>query len=221
MNVKRLLIVPLSSIFSASCSLFGVHNIEQPSYEVLLKEGKKEIRKYQSHIVAKTTVTGTFKDSQREGFRILARYIFGDNKSQQKIDMTAPVLQKPEKVSEKIEMTAPVLFSPHAGENKEEIKSWTMTFMMPSNYTLESLPQPNDKRIQLGRMKERFMAAYVFSGFWSESKNRDKAQKLSEWLSTLKEYEIISQPSFAGYNPPWTIPFLRRNEILIEIKPLE
>ncbi len=196
-------------LLSAGCSLFGKGSEEQPSYKIVVKQENKEIRQYDSYIIAKTTVSGSFKDAQSEGFRILAGYIFGKNKSKQKIAMTAPVVQKSE--SEKISMTAPVVISPN------ENKTWTMTFSMPSKFTLETLPEPSDERVEIEKVEGKLVAALTFSGFWNESKNEKKALELTEWLKNYQEYQLISAPMFAGYNPPWTLPFLRRNEMLIEL----
>lgn len=197
-------------LLAAGCSLFGKGSEEQPSYKVVAKQENKEIRKYDSYIIAKTTVSGSFKDAQSEGFRILAGYIFGKNKSQQKIAMTAPVVQKSE--SEKISMTAPVVISPN------ENKTWTMTFSMPSKFTLETLPVPTDERVKLEKVNGKLVAALTFTGFWNESKNAEKALELTEWMKGFQEYQLASPPMFAGYNPPWTLPFLRRNEMLIELR---
>ncbi len=198
------------AILAAGCSLFGVGSEEQPNYKILAKEDNKEIRQYDSYIIAKTTVAGSFKDAQSKGFRILAGYIFGKNKSQQKIAMTAPVVQKSE--SEKISMTAPVVISPN------ENKTWTMTFSMPSKFTLETLPVPTDERVKIEKVQGKLVAALTFSGFWNESINAKKSQELTDWMKGYKEYQFSSAPMFAGYNPPWTLPFLRRNEMLIELK---
>ncbi len=200
-------------LLSAGCSIFGKGSEEQPSYKIVAKQDNKEIRKYDSYIIAKTTVSGSFKDAQSEGFRILASYIFGKNKSQQKISMTAPVVQKSE--SEKISMTAPVVISPNQN------KTWTMTFSMPSKFTLETLPLPIDERVKLEKVEEKLIAALTFSGFWNESKNSEKALELTKWLKDYEEYKITSSAMFAGYNPPWTLPFLRRNEMLIELKQID
>jgi hypothetical protein len=208
--LPKLVLGTLMGLLTAGCSLFGKGSEEQPSYQVIQKQENKEIRKYNSHIIAKTTISGSFKDAQSEGFRILAGYIFGKNKSQQKIAMTAPVVQKSE--SEKISMTAPVVIA------SNENKSWTMTFSMPSQFTIETLPVPTDKRVQIEKIEERFVAAITFSGFWGESKNAEEANKLKKWMKGNQEYELISEAMFAGYNPPWTLPFLRRNEMLIELR---
>jgi len=200
----------LMTFLGAGCSLFGVGSEEQPRYKIVVKEANKEIRKYDSYIIAKTTISGSFKDAQSQGFRILAGYIFGKNKSNKKIAMTAPVVQKPE--TEKISMTAPVVIYP------TEKKTWTMTFSMPSKYTLETLPTPTDERIKIEKVEERFVGALTFSGLWNESINAKNAQELTKWIKGFKDYELTSQPMFAGYNPPWTLPFLRRNEMLIELE---
>ncbi len=197
-------------LLTAGCSLFGKGSEERPIYKVIVKQDNKEIRKYESYIIAKTTVSGSFKDAQSEGFRILAGYIFGKNKSRQKIAMTAPVVQRSE--SEKISMTAPVVIAP--GENK----TWTMTFSMPSQFTLDTLPVPTDERVKIEKVEGKLVAALTFSGLWGESKNAEKGRELTEWMKSYQGYELTSEPMFAGYNPPWTLPFLRRNEMLIELR---
>ncbi len=195
---------------SAACSLFGHGSEEQPRYQVVMKTEDKEIRKYESTIVAKTTIQGSFKEAQSQGFNLLAGYIFGKNKAQKKIAMTAPVVQKAE--SEKIAMTAPVVMKP------SDNQSWTMTFSMPSSFTLETLPTPTDARVVIEKIEPRYVAAIRFTGFWGEEKNAQKAHALKEWLKTQPEYKVASEAMFAGYNPPWTLPFLRRNEMLIELR---
>ena len=109
-------------------------------------------------------------------------------------------------------MTAPVLIAPN------ENKSWTMSFSMPSQFTMETLPEPTDNRIKIEKVDIRLFAAITYSGFWDESRNAQEALKLLKWMEGHDEYEIISQAMFAGYNPPWTLPFLRRNEMLVELK---
>jgi hypothetical protein len=201
------------TLLIAGCSLFGAGSEEEPRYTVVLKENDKEIRKYESYIVAKTTIQGSFKEAQSQGFKILAGYIFGKNTSQKKIAMTAPVVQKAE--SEKIAMTAPVVIKP------SDNQSWTMTFSMPSSFTLDTLPTPTDSRVVLEKVEARYVAAITFSGFWGEEKNAQKALALSEWLKTHPKYLALSAGMFAGYNPPWTLPFLRRNEMLMEVRVTE
>jgi hypothetical protein len=201
----------LLAIFNSGCSVFGIRNYETLKYEVILKEGNKEIRYYESYNVAKTTVKGEFKEAQSAAFRILAGYIFGDNEKKQKIAMTAPVLQEPTPRSEKIPMTAPVIQRP-----SEE--GWVMSFMMPSVYKMEDLPTPKDKKVGLETVPVRYVAVIRYTWIGNERRNERKANELQKWIASLKGYELISPPMYAGYDPPWTFPFFRRNEMMIEVK---
>ncbi len=203
---KITLILP---ILMTSCSFFGIQNGEGPKYEVLVKEGHFEIRKYESYIIAKTTVKGSFDDSSGEAFRILAGYIFGKNKGKMKIAMTSPV--EVEQKSVKIAMTSPVEMS-QAGD------SYTMAFSMPSQYTMETLPKALDNRIVFKQVESRIVASHRYSWFSSQKKNNKKAKKLREWLKKNSQYKASKDYTYAGYNPPWTIPFLRRNEVHIELQ---
>jgi hypothetical protein len=204
------LLIMLSAILSAGCSVFGIRSEENPNYQLILKEENKEIRYYDSYIVAKTTVKGEFKEAQGEAFRILAGYIFGGNEKKQEIAMTAPVVQKPAVEGEKIPMTAPVMQIP-----SEE--GWVMTFMMPSRYRMEDLPGPKDKRVSFETVPARHVAAIRYTWSGSKSRNERKANELQDWLAGQKEFKAISAPAYAGYDPPWTLPFLRRNEMMIEL----
>ena len=212
--MEKIILIGILMLLSTGCSLFGIRNEESPKYEVLTKKDNMEIRQYFPYIVATTQVDGSFKESQTKGFRILAGYIFGDSEKDSKISMTAPVVMNPQKSKfEKIAMTAPVIQSPTSS-------GWEMSFMMPSKYTkLEELPKPKDNRIQLKQVPEKLVAVIQFTGFWSEDKNQKMSAQLKTWLSELAKYNELTEPMFAGYNPPWTLPFLRRNEMMIEVKP--
>lgn len=215
MNIYKLSrngLLMLLALLQAGCSVFGIRTEETPKYEVLFKQDDKEIRAYSSYIVARTQVKGEFKEAQNEAFRILAGYIFGKNEQKQKISMTAPVVQEASAQSEKIAMTAPVVMqAPSAA-------GWEMTFMMPSKYKISDLPRPKDERIQFEEIPAQTIAVIRYSGFGSESTNNKKAQELQSWITEQKKYEAVSGPSWAGYDPPWTIPFLRRNEMMITLK---
>ncbi len=204
------LIMSLSIIF-LGCSVFGVRSAPTPDYQVLVEDKDKQIREYDEYIVAKTTVSeSNYDDAQNKAFRRLADYIFGKNKTNTEMKMTTPVTQK-NNSSETLEMTAPVLQS--EGEN-----SRTMSFIMPKEYTMESLPAPKDSRIEFEKVPKRTMAAIRYT--WSENKERNqkKAQELLDWLKKQPKYKQVASPVYAGYDPPWTLPFLRRNEMLIEVK---
>ena len=126
------------TVLITSCSVFGVGKIEEPNYDVVLEEDNFQVRKYPEILVAQTTTTGVYKETSSKGFKRLAGYIFGDNVDKEKIAMTAPVLQ--ENKSEKIAMTAPVY-------QQQEASNWTMTFVLPSEYTLETAPTPIDDKV--------------------------------------------------------------------------
>ena len=211
MKMKNISFIALTALICSSCSLFGIGDEEQPKYKVLISDDNKEIREYSPLLIAKTTVSGSFKEAQKEGFRILAGFIFGKNKSQEKIEMTSPVTQGPK--SEKISMTAPVILAENPGQ------SWTMTFTMPSQYTQETLPSPDDSTIVIEKVEKKVYAVLRFTGFWGEERNRSKGIELTNWISEQDGYEAISEPLFAGYNPPWTLPFFRRNEMMVELRP--
>ena len=212
-RLVSLLSLILITAWQASCSVVGIHSEEQPNYRVIETDDNKEIRQYQAYIVAKTQVQGEYRQAQRQAFRILAAYIFGENENQQDIAMTAPVTQRPAATSESIAMTAPVLQS---GQGQQ----WSMSFMMPAKYTLDSLPVPKNEQIRFERIPARLMASIQYSWYGSEERNQAMAEQLQQWLETKQQYKPVTAPVYAGYDPPWTIPFFRTNEILIEIEPL-
>jgi hypothetical protein len=194
--------------------LLGIGNvmaIEEPKYSVTEKTNNFEIRAYNAMVVAETLVEGSLDQASSAGFRRIADYIFGNNTTQngtsEKISMTAPVTLEPK--NEKISMTAPVSMAQDAGK-------WRIYFVMPSKYTLETLPTPNNKAVTLRALPARNFAVLCFSGLAGEEKTAKKTEELLGWLKT-KNIQPIGAPELARYNPPWTLPFLRRNEILVQI----
>jgi len=182
--------------------------IEKAKYTVLEKEDGFEIRKYDPQIVAETFVEGDLEKAGNEGFRRLYDYISGENTKKQSISMTAPVSQ--ETGSKKIAMTAPV---------KQEMKDnrWRITFLMPAEYTLETLPEPNDTRIRLTEESGRLMAAVKYSGTWSEEGYQENRALLEEYIQK-RGLTKTGEPVWARYDPPFMPWFLRRNEVLIPIE---
>lgn len=180
---------------------------ETPKYTVIKQQNGIEIRHYPATIQAEVAVgEKQYQPAIEKGFDILARYIFGNNLSKQKIEMTTPVQASR---SEKIAMTTPVTVS---GES-----SFSVAFIMPSAYTLETLPQPKDDRVQTKLVPERSLAAIRFSGTFRQDTIQNNKQRLRQWLA---EQEIETEGDFivAGYNPPWVPGFLARNEVLIQIR---
>jgi len=182
--------------------------IEKAKYSVLEKEDGFEIRKYDPQIVAETFVEGDLEKAGNEGFRRLYAYISGENTTKQSISMTAPVSQ--ETGSKKIAMTAPV-----KQEKKEN--RWRITFLMPAEYTLETLPRPNDTRVRLTEESDRLMVAVKYSGTWSEEGYEENRALLEEYIQK-RGLTKTGEPVWARYDPPFMPWFLRRNEVLIPIE---
>jgi hypothetical protein len=181
--------------------------IEEAKYEVIQIDNKFEIRNYETHILAETLVEGNLEDAGSEGFKRLFRYISGDNRSGDKVTMTAPVSQQP--TGEMIKMTAPV------GQQRLE-ESWVVSFMMPGSYTLETLPEPEDPKVTLRQVPARRMAAVRYSGFWGEKRYLRYKMELESWIERMG-LTIVGDAIWARYNPPFMPWFLRRNEVLIPV----
>jgi len=188
--------------------------LEQPRYDIVKKYKGFELRRYAPYLAAETEVTAEFDRAGNQAFRILFRYISGDNRGKEKIAMTAPVNQAPKNpAGEKISMTAPVIQQPaEPGKN-----TYLISFVMPSKYTLDSLPEPLDPRVRFRRVNARLMAALTYSGTWSMERYR---RKEAELVKTVTEagLSIIGEPVFARYDPPFMPWFLKRNEVLVEVK---
>jgi hypothetical protein len=181
---------------------------EQPPSRVLEQEGPFELRRIGPHVVAETLVDGDFDDVGNEGFRRLAAYIGGANRSRQEISMTAPVSQAA--ASEKIAMTAPV-GQERAGDR------YRITFLMPAKYTLETLPEPTDARIALRAEPARSVAVIRYSGSWSRARYQEHEARLRGWIAQ-RGLEPQGEPVWARYDPPFAPWFMRRNEIIIEVR---
>jgi hypothetical protein len=186
--------------------------IEEPKYSVVKKDEDIELRLYEPYIVAETVVdTSDYDAASNEGFKRLAGYIFGANNKQQKISMTSPVAtEQSQKIAQKIAMTAPV-------QTEKQGTSLRITFMMPSEFTLETLPIPNDSRIVFRQVPAKKAAAIKFSGRWT-TENFDKhTNELMKWIEK-QELKICGTTVVARYNPPFIPSFFRHNEIIIPVE---
>lgn len=184
--------------------------IESPKYEVKSREHKFEIRQYQEYIVAEVEIDEDYDRALSRGFSILADYIFGNNKVKAHIAMTVPVTETPLSKSEKIEMTTPVLASASIeGKNK-------VSFMMPSKYTIDTLPEPNNKAITFNKIEKYDAAIIRFSGYLNKKTALKKQDELKIWLNT-KNLTPKSAFVSAQYNPPWIPGPFRRNEIIVKV----
>ena len=202
--VKRLLLGLITVLFTEYSMA-----IEEPTYTVIEATEVFELRAYEPMIVAETRVSGTLDEASRAGFKIIAGYIFGDNTSSSsvndKISMTAPVSMQLQ--PEKINMTAPVSMQQNDGQ-------WLVHFVMPEKYTLDTLPTPNNPAVKLRELPAHNYAVIRFSGFTGAIKVDKKITELMTWLRD-KGIKPISEPEMARYNAPWSLPFMRRNEIMV------
>ena len=182
---------------------------EEPAYTVTEQSGDFELRRYDPMIVAETLVSGSMDEASGSGFRLIADYIFGNNTvpngGNGKISMTAPVTMAAQ--SEEISMTAPVSMKRLSGK-------WRLHFVMPREYTLDTLPRPNNPAVTLREVPATDYAVIRFSGLAGEGKVASKTAALEAWMAE-RGLEALGSPELARYNPPWTLPFLRRNEVMI------
>ena len=179
--------------FFFSCQVMA---IEEPEFKILVDEGELEIRFYDEYLVAETAVEGSFDAASRKGFRRVAGYIFGEN--------TNSIGQ-----SEKIQMTAPVTVKP-------DNEGWVLHFVMPRNYDMSQLPVPNNSSISLKKIEAHLAAVIIFSGFTTDAKIQNKTEELKVWLEK-QNFKIVGPQQIARYNDPFTLPWLRRNEIIFKV----
>ena len=174
--------------------------IEEPAYEVTAKIGDIELREYAPYVVAEVLITGSATEAGNKAFRILASYIFGTNKGEKKLAMTAPVTQSAAPM--KLEMAAPVIQSAAPG-------GYLVQFVLPRGVTLDTAPEPIDQRIVLRQVQPMRVAVIRYSGFWSDSNYNRHLAQLEE---TLRKAGVrwAGEPIYSRYNPPFTPWFLRR-----------
>ena len=183
---------------------------EEPDFSLVYKENNFEIREYAPKIIAQVKIIGNFDEASSEGFRALADFIFGNNtidNESEKISMTAPVITEP--TSEKIPMTTPILA-------EEKNNQWLISFVMPKKYTLKTLPRPKNPEVMLTTLPKEKFAVIVFSGLVRESSYDEKVKLLHNFIEKNK-LKTSGSVQIARYNPPWTLPFFRRNELMIKL----
>lgn len=199
-------------VFSFLLYALPVMAIEEPDYEVLKSDDNIEIRRYAPRVIAQTTINGSMKNATRSGFKVIADYIFGNNQNtdglQENIAMTAPVTLLP---------VSPSLDMGNASSLNQPSHNWQLYFFMPRHYSLAALPIPNSSAVTIRELPIEYYAAITFSGLVDEKKVAKKTQRLKQWLAD-QQIQVGGKAHLARYNPPWTLPFLRRNEILLAIK---
>lgn len=203
--MRWILAMTLAAGLSAPAEADMYNGNETPDYTVESTEGAVEIRSYPPHIAAEVTVSGSRDAAINAGFRVLAGYIFGGNEAKAKVAMTTPVTQ-----SQKIAMTTPVT-------QAETDQGWTVQFMMPSEYTLETLPKPKDSRIRIVTTDPVRMVVLRFSGIPTTAALAKRTDELRE-LAKAKGLTVSGAPQFMFYDPPFRMPWNRRNEVAFAIR---
>ena len=209
----------ISFLFSFLC-IGNVMAIEEPKYEIIQKDGAFEIRKYAPILIAETIVEGDMDEASNKGFRLIADFIFGNNlavdsNTNRKIDMTAPVTVEP--MSQKIAMTAPVTVEPQFSDaNMQAAKKWRIHFVMPSQYTLANIPKPKNDAITLKEIPSKYFLVHSYSWLNTLSRVQTKTDETLEWANR-KGLKVIGAPQLSRYDPPWTLPMFKRNEIMLEL----
>jgi hypothetical protein len=208
--ISRVLVF-LTSILIAST----VMATEEPKFTIIEKSEPFELRTYAPQLVAEVKVEGDLDTASSQGFRLIAAFIFGQNQVSEKISMTVPVGIETAQ-STKIAMTVPVGIEA-SKDSAKGVNQWVFSFVMPSEYTMATLPKPLNPLVTIRELPAQRRAAITFSGFYNEAKVLEKTKALEEWIKS-KQWQAIGSPQFARYNPPWSIPFMRRNEILITVR---
>ncbi len=179
---------------------------ERQGYDVLKRLPGFELRRYPAHLVAEVEVDSSFTDAGNRAFGLLAAFISGRNSARGKVAMTAPVLQ--EQASTRIAMTSPVV-QESGGQPGRQV----VAFVMPAEFTVDTLPTPSDPRIRVREVPAQVAAARTFTGRWSEPIYQEQLARLHSAVSQAG-LEMIGQPRFARFDPPWTPWFLRHNEVV-------
>lgn len=197
--------------------------IEEPRYDVRLSQAPFELRHYAPVLIAQTLVEGDMDAASNKGFRLIADYIFGNNiaaasepgsdanaNQAAKIAMTAPVTVEPQ--SSKIAMTAPVTLEPQLGSAQQ----WRVHFVMPSQYTLANIPKPNNSAVTLHELPSKYVVVHRYSGFNTVARVQEKTDETLAWAKQ-QSLKVVGTPQLSRYDPPWTLPMFRRNEIMVEV----
>jgi len=210
-SLTAVLLVSVMLVPVSGCSVFGVESVEEAPYQLVQKEEQFEIREYAGQVVAETRVSGPSKEAGNKAFRTLFAYISGENEASEEIAMTSPVISEERDTDpgEEIAMTAPVMF-------EKEGKAWRYQFVLPSTYSLASAPRPSNPDVVLVEIPPRRVATLRYAGRATVEARERNTDVLLEWLES-NDQEPQSDPRWAGYNAPWTLPPFRRNEVMIDL----
>lgn len=192
---KRWIVIIIIFIFLMSTVTVGliVSKVETVKYKTIKSQDNIEIRLYEPTIIAKVHINGNREDAIKKGFTLLSDYIFGNNLIKQDIPMTTPVQQK------------------YIGDY------WQISFIMPSKYNIDTLPKPKNESVIIQNIPPQQFIVIRFAGKHSDSNIQKQEKKLMQYIQS-NNISVVGAPKYAFYNPPWTLPFMRRNEIMIEIQ---
>lgn len=201
-----ILVLIVVLVFGAAMIGPIMSNVEVPAYKILKKEQNIEIRQYPPLIIAEVKTAGSRQASISDGFRILADFIFGNNEGEKQLSMNGPITQQE---GIKIAMTAPV-------QQEKTDAEWAISFIMPSKFSIDTIPNPINDRIKIIQIPSKRYAVITFSGRSTEANLTKHTNKLEIYMNG-SSYSKVGNAKYAFYNPPWTLPFLRRNEVQFEI----
>lgn len=201
-----ILVLIVVLVFGAAMIGPIMSNVEVPAYKILKKEQNIEIRQYPPLIIAEVKTAGSRQDSIGNGFRILADFIFGNNEGEKQLSMNGPITQQE---GIKIAMTAPV-------QQEQTDTEWAISFIMPSKFSIDTIPNPINDRIKIIQIPSKRYAVITFSGRSTEANLTKHTNELEIYMNG-SSYSKVGNAKYAFYNPPWTLPFLRRNEVQFEI----
>ncbi len=198
----------LLSVLAFGAAMIGpiMSNVEVPAYKILKKEQNIEIRQYHPLIIAEVKTAGSRQASISDGFRILADFIFGNNEGEKQLSMNGPITQQE---GIKIAMTAPV-------QQEKTDAEWAISFIMPSKFSIDTIPNPINDRIKIIQIPSKRYAVVTFSGRSTEENLTTHTNELEKYIYG-SNYSKAGNAKYAFYNPPWTLPFLRRNEVKFEL----
>jgi hypothetical protein len=207
--------VQVALLLSTGSMALPAMAVDEPAFTLIGKSGRIEVREYAAYLVAETRVKADFAEAGNLAFRPLFNYISGNNRRQEKIEMTAPVSQSAERASgEKIDMNAPVSQTPVS----EDTGHYVIALAMPGRYTRETIPLPEDERVSIREIPSRKMAVLSYSGAWSAARYGEHEKVLSDEI-TKAGWRARGMVEFARYDPPFMPWFLRRNEVMVEVEP--
>lgn len=207
---SRFSLAKLAALFALLAPVTAAMAVEEPAFRIVKSANEVEVREYVPYMVAEVRVEAGFTEAGNRAFSPLFGYISGKNRGERKIEMTAPVTQRPE-TGTRIDMTAPVTQRPDSTPGAHIIG-----FVLPAQFNRENAPEPSDARVKLREVPGALRAAIRYSGSWNETRYREHEKKLLDQVAAWG-YQTVGTPVFARYNDPFTLWFLRRNEIIVDV----